>query len=67
MAQLAEILESVRKLTPDERVRLLEELQRSNAAEVFGKYSSVPTSSELFCERKRGEIELEDTPGSLRS
>jgi hypothetical protein len=65
-AAIHEILKQVRSLTPEDRARLLEELQALNAEQVFGKYASVPSSSEAFCSRKRSEIDLEDRPSELR-
>jgi hypothetical protein len=61
-----QILKQARNLTPEERAALFEELQALNAEQVFGKYASVPTSSEAFCNRKRHEIDLEDRSNELR-
>jgi hypothetical protein len=64
---LAEILDKVRKLTPEDRKQLLAELQAQHAGQLFGKYSGVQTSSDAFCERKPGEVDLEDRSGPLHS
>lgn len=51
-AALEKILAAVKSLKPEERDRLLRELQASNASQYFGKYASVATSSDQFCARK---------------
>jgi hypothetical protein len=58
--RVEQILEEVRSLPPEDRARVLSELQSFEADRVFGKYAPVPTSSASFCERKRDEVDLEN-------
>ena len=66
MPPVEQILEQVRNLPPEDRARVLSELQSLEADRVFGKYALVPTSSDAFCERKRDEVDLEN-PRELHS
>jgi hypothetical protein len=60
MPPVEQILEQVRNLPPEDRARVLSELQSLEADRVFGKYALVPTSSDAFCERKQNEKEGEN-------
>jgi hypothetical protein len=63
MPPVEQILEQVRNLPPEDRARVLSELQSLEADRVFGKYAEVPTSSDAFCKRKRDEVDLENPTG----